>query len=78
METYIIRVYRFQKGNPRQLVGIVEAVEDERRGKRAFTGLDDLWDILSARRPEGSSGLSRSGRKPDGVEATASEPVAEK
>lgn len=48
MENYIVRIYRFEKGNPRSLVGIVESVEGERREKRAFTNLDDLWEILNS------------------------------
>jgi hypothetical protein len=48
MENYIIRIYRFQKNNPRHLVGIVESVEGQRRGKRAFTNFDDLWEILNS------------------------------
>ncbi len=48
VESYIIRIYRFQKDNPRHLVGIVESVEGERRGRRAFTNFDDLWEILNS------------------------------
>ena len=48
MENYIVRIYRFQKDNPRGLVGIVESVEGDRREKRAFTNLDDLWEILNS------------------------------
>jgi hypothetical protein len=48
MENYIVRIYRFEKDNPRHLVGIVESVEGERRGKMAFTNLDDLWEILNS------------------------------
>ncbi len=47
METYIIHIYRFQKDNPRGLVGIVESVEGTQRGKNAFTNLDELWKILN-------------------------------
>ncbi len=50
MENYIIRIYRFEKDNPRGLVGIVESVEDEKKGKRVFTTLDDLWEILNSQR----------------------------
>jgi hypothetical protein len=48
VENYIVRIYRFQKDNPRGLVGIVESVEGEKRGKMAFTNLDDLWEILNS------------------------------
>ena len=52
METYIIRIYRFQKDNPHNLVGIVESVEGQGRGKMAFTNFEDLWEILNSRRAE--------------------------
>lgn len=49
VENYIVRIYRFEKDNPRHLVGIVESVEGEGREKRAFTSFDDLWEILNSR-----------------------------
>lgn len=52
MENYIVRIYRFQKNNPRHLVGIVESVEGKKRGKKAFTNLDDLWEILTCSKGE--------------------------
>jgi hypothetical protein len=60
-QNYIIRIYRFEKGNPRRLIGIVESVEGEKREKRAFTNLEDLWEILNSQasgtfppKPDGS------------------------
>ncbi len=47
MGTYIVHIYRFQKDNPRHLVGIVESVETKKREKSAFTNLDELWEILN-------------------------------
>lgn len=41
---YIVRIYRFKKENPRNLVGVVEEVGV--KGKKAFTNYDELWDIL--------------------------------
>ncbi|NWG04638.1 MAG: hypothetical protein HXY44_17435 [Syntrophaceae bacterium] len=41
---YVLRIYRFDKNNPRQLVGVVEEVGI--KGKKAFTNYDELWDIL--------------------------------
>ena len=52
VENYIIRIYRFEKDNPRNLVGIVESVEGGRRDKRAFTNLDDLWEIFNSQMSE--------------------------
>ncbi len=48
VENYIVRIYRYQKDNPRRLVGTVESIENKGRGKRAFTNLDDLWEILNS------------------------------
>jgi hypothetical protein len=52
VRNYIIHIYRCEKDNPRHLIGIVESVDDERRGKRAFTNFDDLWDILDSETSE--------------------------
>ncbi len=48
MENYILRIYRFEKNNPKSLVGIVESVDGDKRDKRAFTCFDDLWDIINS------------------------------
>ncbi len=45
MDNYIIRIYRREKDNPRMLVGLIEEVGS--KGKKAFTTLDDLWEILN-------------------------------
>lgn len=47
MDTYIVRIYRFQKDNPRSLVGTVESVEANKREKSAFSNVDELWEILN-------------------------------
>jgi hypothetical protein len=44
MESYIVRIYRGEKNNPRSFVGIVEEVGVEE--KKAFTNIDELWNIL--------------------------------
>ena len=44
-KTYIIRVYRFARDNPRRLLGVVE--EAGKKGKKAFTGYQELWEILN-------------------------------
>ena len=41
---YIVRIYRFDKKNPRHLVGVVEEIGI--KGKKAFTNYDELWEIL--------------------------------
>ena len=46
LNTYIVRVYRSEEGIPHGLVGVVEEVG--KKEKKAFTNLDDLWDILSS------------------------------
>ncbi len=45
MDSYVVRVYRQEKDNPSKLVGVVEEVGV--KGKRAFTSLEDLWEILN-------------------------------
>jgi hypothetical protein len=46
MENFIIRLYRFEKDNPRNLVGLVEIVG--KKGRVGFTSLDELWEILNS------------------------------
>lgn len=48
MENYIVRIYRYEKDKPQRLMGIVEKVGEE--GKKAFTHVDELWEILNASR----------------------------
>jgi hypothetical protein len=48
MENYIVRIYRHEKNKPHKLMGIVEKVGEE--GKKAFTHVDELWEILNAPR----------------------------
>lgn len=48
VNNYIVRIYRYDKDNPRRLVGVVEQVGVE--GKKAFHNLDELWTILSSAR----------------------------
>lgn len=50
MESYIVRIYREDKNNPRSFVGIVEEVGVEER--KAFTNLDELWNILNSIKKE--------------------------
>lgn len=47
MESYIVRIYRFHRDDPRNLVGIVESVGGGEGIRRAFTNLEDLWNILN-------------------------------
>ena len=44
MKTYIIRIYRFENGNPFNLVGVVEEVGVE--GRKKFASCEELWSIL--------------------------------
>ena len=46
LANYIVRVYRFEKKKAGGLVGVVEEVG--LKGKKAFTNLSELWDILSS------------------------------
>jgi hypothetical protein len=44
--SYIIRIYRHDKNNPRIFVGTVEKVGEQ--DKSAFTNYDELWDQLNS------------------------------
>jgi hypothetical protein len=46
MASYVVRVYRFEKNMPHNLVGVVE--EAGVKGKKAFTSLAELWGIISS------------------------------
>lgn len=50
MNSYIVRIYREEEDNPRNLVGTIE--EAGVAEKKAFTSLDDLWAILNPARKE--------------------------
>ncbi len=45
MNSYIVRIYREEKNNPRNFVGTVEDAEGGE--KKAFISLDELWTILN-------------------------------
>ena len=45
VNSYILRVYRLDRKNPKNLVGVVEEVGHKQ--KKAFTNLEELWEILS-------------------------------
>jgi len=48
VESYVVRIYRSEKDKPRVLVGVVEEVGAQ--GKKAFTNLDELWEILNPKK----------------------------
>ena len=45
MNSYLVRIYRRGEDNPRILVGVVEELGVN--GKKAFTNLYELWEILN-------------------------------
>jgi len=51
MDSYLVRIYRRAKDNPRLLVGVVE--EPGGNGKKAFSNLYELWDILNPLKQRG-------------------------
>jgi hypothetical protein len=57
LANYIVRIYRYQKNKPINLVGIVEEVGT--KGKKAFTSLNELWGILSSSREMRNKGQKR-------------------
>jgi len=44
LTTYIVRIYKFRKNHPRNLVGVVEEVGV--KGRKAFTNYEEFWEIL--------------------------------
>jgi len=56
--SYIVRIYRFKKNDPRGLVGVIEEVGA--KGKKSFTNYDELWEILSA--PKSRNRIRKGGR----------------
>ena len=63
--SYIVRIYRFQKNKPYALLGVVEEVG--KKGKKAFTHYDELWEILNSAKglqfQEGKEGEKLQGRR---------------
>lgn len=45
MNNYILRVYRISRKKPHSIVGLVEQVGVKE--KKAFTNVEELWEILS-------------------------------
>ena len=46
VNTYIVRIYRLAGEKPRAILGTAEKVGE--KGKKAFTCVDELWEILSS------------------------------
>jgi hypothetical protein len=65
VEDFIIRLYRFEKDQPRALVGLVEKVG--KKGRIGFTSMDELWEILNSsignEKEEDAVGDVESGKK---------------
>jgi hypothetical protein len=47
--SYVVRIYRHKKDDPRGLVGVLE--ETGGKGKKVFTNLEELWKILNSSSP---------------------------
>ena len=62
MDSYFVRIYRREEDNPRLLVGVVE--EPGGNGKKAFSNLYELWDILNPLKRRGKvHGKVKNGKK---------------
>lgn len=48
--SFIVRIYRFVTDKPHRIVGIVE--EAGKKGKKAFSNLEELWEILNSSRED--------------------------
>jgi hypothetical protein len=57
LASYVVRVYRFGKNQPHNLVGVVE--EAGVKGKKAFTSLTELWALISSSRGVRSNSKGR-------------------
>ncbi len=57
LASYVVRVYRFGKNQPHNLVGVVE--EAGGKEKKAFTSLTELWAIISSSRGVRSSSKAK-------------------
>jgi hypothetical protein len=60
LENYIVRIYRYDRDNPRNFVGVVEDVNEKE--KRAFNTYDDLWEILRSPR-RGKEKIKKRGKR---------------
>jgi hypothetical protein len=62
LDSYIIRIYRCDKSDPRSIVGTVEKIGS--RKKKGFTSIDQLLEILApARRGRSARRKSANSRK---------------
>jgi len=61
MNSYLVRIYRRGEDNPRVLVGVVE--EPGVNGKKAFTNLYELWEILNPVQHGGIQAKKKKGTK---------------
>ena len=44
LESFIIRIYRYQSGHPERLVGLIQSPSME--PPLGFTGVDELWQAI--------------------------------
>ena len=65
-ESYIIRVYRREEKNAKDLVGMVEIVETQE--KKSFTNFGELRDILKTRDKNANQVLPEADGKKQGRE----------
>jgi hypothetical protein len=64
VDSYILRIYRQEKKNPRMLIGTVEKVG--KRGRAAFTNMDELWEIVDEGK-DGKAKMRKVKNEPKGV-----------
>lgn len=72
MNSYLVRIYRRAENNPRMLIGVVEEIGKSE--KRAFSNLDELWDILNPERRGGNHpGKARDRKKKESSQEATSQ-----
>lgn len=62
MDSFVVRIYRYEQDKGDRLLGTVERVGKD--SKEAFTCVDELWQILNVGRESrtGRRGSGRTGR----------------
>ncbi len=67
LKDYVIRIYRRQKNDPRNLAGVVEEVGVE--GDKTFSNLDELWSLLNSSKAQAVKG--KNATNPWGIDIRA-------
>jgi hypothetical protein len=67
MDSFLVRVYRYNKHRPQDLIGTIQSTSQDHN--QAFCSLEELWSILKSHIPENST--------PPAIEKTRETPDSE-